>query len=154
MIHAYRLPEALRIPLLTPAHSLHDTAEQRPRQPRPRLSQNDDSHQCQSTLKHHRLPHILRGGKLPQDTLVAVHSLQMKEATSHLCIQQGKCRTMPPFYGLVKRATNRPPGPYDYWFSRHQKTCGGTFVKIRSPEEKKRGTETETQTKKPRLSQK
>ena len=33
---------------------------------------------------------------------------------------------------------NRPPGPTDSWWGKHQKTCGGTFVKIRSPEPKKK----------------
>jgi hypothetical protein len=29
---------------------------------------------------------------------------------------------------------NRPPGPYDYWFARHQRECGGAYTKVREPE--------------------
>jgi hypothetical protein len=29
---------------------------------------------------------------------------------------------------------NRAPGPKDFWFPKHQATCGGTFVKIEGPE--------------------
>lgn len=46
----------------------------------------------------------------------------------------GPCAKKPPFFGIVKRAMNRPPSPRDYWFARHQQTCGGTFHKIREPE--------------------
>merc|ERR1719400_495243 len=38
------------------------------------------------------------------------------------------------FFGLVKRAMNRVPGPNDNWWSRHQSTCGGTYTKIKEPE--------------------
>ena len=36
---------------------------------------------------------------------------------------------------------NRKPGPYDRWWSDHQNTCGGTYVKIKEPENfgKKKG---------------
>eukprot|EP00026_Physarum_polycephalum_P009509 Phypoly_transcript_09634.p1 GENE.Phypoly_transcript_09634~~Phypoly_transcript_09634.p1 ORF type:complete len:409 (+),score=78.04 Phypoly_transcript_09634:128-1354(+) len=37
--------------------------------------------------------------------------------------------------GIVKRAMNRPPGPTDYWWNAHQQNCGGTFTKIKEPEE-------------------
>ncbi|KAL7670588.1 hypothetical protein ACOME3_005524 [Neoechinorhynchus agilis] len=48
----------------------------------------------------------------------------------------GPCQFRRPFYGLVKRAMNRKPGPYDRWFADHQKTCGGRFIKIREPNKK------------------
>lgn len=53
---------------------------------------------------------------------------------------QGPCKNKPPYFGLVKRSMNRPPGPTDSWWGKHQKTCGGTFVKIRSPEPTKKVT--------------
>lgn len=34
---------------------------------------------------------------------------------------------------VLKRAMNRKPGPYDYWFHGHQKRCGGDYIKIREP---------------------
>lgn len=42
----------------------------------------------------------------------------------------------PPYFGLVKRAMNRPPGPSDSWYKQHQETCGGDYVKIAGPPEK------------------
>lgn len=42
----------------------------------------------------------------------------------------------PPYFGLVKRAMNRPPGPNDTWYRQHQETCGGDFIKIVAPPEK------------------
>ncbi|VDK65046.1 unnamed protein product, partial [Anisakis simplex] len=47
---------------------------------------------------------------------------------------EGVCRKRPPFFGFVKRAMNRAPGPSDYWWSRHQASCGGKFVKVKEPE--------------------
>ena len=34
---------------------------------------------------------------------------------------------------IIKRAMNRPPGPSDWWFPKHQQTCGGNYIKIKSP---------------------
>lgn len=46
----------------------------------------------------------------------------------------GACRTRRPFYGFVKRAMNRAPGPNDRWWADHQRTCDGKFIKIKEPE--------------------
>lgn len=32
---------------------------------------------------------------------------------------------------------NRAPGPNDFWFKDHQRTCGGQFIKIKEPSPKK-----------------
>eukprot|EP00047_Mylnosiga_fluctuans_P007658 m.254747 g.254747 ORF g.254747 m.254747 type:complete len:390 (+) comp19118_c0_seq1:43-1212(+) len=45
----------------------------------------------------------------------------------------GPCQHRPPYHGMVKRAQNRPPGPRDPWWARHQAECGGTYVKVREP---------------------
>lgn len=50
----------------------------------------------------------------------------------------GPCSKRPPYYGLVKRSMNRPPGPSDHWYKEHQKNCGGTFHKIKEPEKIKK----------------
>jgi predicted SprT family Zn-dependent metalloprotease len=42
----------------------------------------------------------------------------------------GPCRDMSPFFGWVNRSMNRAPSPKDWWFSRHQTECGGTFIKF------------------------
>ena len=46
----------------------------------------------------------------------------------------GPCTKKPPFYGFVKRAMNRAPGPSDRWWGQHMAACGGTFVKVKEPE--------------------
>ena len=46
----------------------------------------------------------------------------------------GPCHKRPPYYGMVKRAMNRAPSPRDPWWADHQRTCGGTFTKIKEPE--------------------
>jgi hypothetical protein len=45
----------------------------------------------------------------------------------------GPCQRRPPYFGMVKRAMNRAPGPTDFWWEEHQATCGGRYVKVREP---------------------
>ncbi|ELP89990.1 hypothetical protein EIN_403040 [Entamoeba invadens IP1] len=52
----------------------------------------------------------------------------------HVWRCDGTCRDKPPFYGYVKRSMNRAPGPNDFWYKKHQETCGGKFIKISGPE--------------------
>uniref|UniRef100_A0A3B3T4Z4 DNA-dependent metalloprotease SPRTN n=1 Tax=Paramormyrops kingsleyae TaxID=1676925 RepID=A0A3B3T4Z4_9TELE len=46
----------------------------------------------------------------------------------------GPCQKRKPFFGYVKRAMNRPPSALDPWWADHQRSCGGTYVKIKEPE--------------------
>ncbi|XP_052442285.1 DNA-dependent metalloprotease SPRTN [Carassius gibelio] len=46
----------------------------------------------------------------------------------------GPCQNRRPFFGYVKRAMNRPPSARDPWWAEHQRTCGGTYTKIKEPE--------------------
>lgn len=50
----------------------------------------------------------------------------------------GVCQDRSPFFGFVKRTSNRAPGPNDIWWSKHQQDCGGTFMKIKEPEKPKK----------------
>ncbi|XP_058812134.1 uncharacterized protein LOC131676811 [Topomyia yanbarensis] len=50
----------------------------------------------------------------------------------------GVCRNRAPHYGTVKRSANRKPGPSDFWWAEHQRTCGGEFLKIKEPEPKRK----------------
>lgn len=65
----------------------------------------------------------------------------------------GPCQKRPPFFGMVRRASNRAPGKNDFWWANHQSSCGGTFIKIKEPENyksKKKKTEPDnTKSKKP-----
>ncbi|MCJ8749935.1 hypothetical protein PDJAM_G00193280 [Pangasius djambal] len=46
----------------------------------------------------------------------------------------GPCQNRRPFFGYVKRAMNRAPSDKDPWWGDHRRTCGGTFTKIKEPE--------------------
>ncbi len=46
----------------------------------------------------------------------------------------GPCRSRQPYFGYVKRAMNRPPHPRDTWWAEHQRTCGGSYTKVKEPE--------------------
>ncbi|XP_064118445.1 DNA-dependent metalloprotease SPRTN-like [Macrobrachium nipponense] len=45
----------------------------------------------------------------------------------------GPCVKKRPFFGILRRAIGRPPGPTDKWWAQHQLECGGTFHKIGGP---------------------
>ncbi|CAI5452454.1 unnamed protein product [Caenorhabditis angaria] len=69
----------------------------------------------------------------------------------HVWRCEGSCRNRRPFFGYVKRSSNRAPGPNDRWWSQHQANCGGQFIKIKEPEgygqkrgRKKKENETKT----------
>lgn len=59
---------------------------------------------------------------------------EVDEYRRHWWRCNGPCQHKQPYYGYVKRATNRAPSAHDYWWADHQKTCGGTYIKIREPE--------------------
>lgn len=46
----------------------------------------------------------------------------------------GPCQHRKPYFGTVKRATNRAPGPNDFWWAEHMRCCGGEFIKVKEPE--------------------
>jgi predicted SprT family Zn-dependent metalloprotease len=50
----------------------------------------------------------------------------------------GPCKDRKPFFGYVKRTSNRAPSKNDLWWEKHQSTCGGTFIKVKEPEKKAR----------------
>lgn len=55
---------------------------------------------------------------------------------THIWRCNGICQHRTPFYGWVKRTSNRAPGPNDNWWAKHHETCSGTFVKVSQPEPK------------------
>lgn len=62
----------------------------------------------------------------------------------------GSCQHRSPFFGYVKRTSNRAPGPNDFWWSQHHHSCGGTFMKIKEPEKPAKKSSTKTSTKQPK----
>ncbi|NWS58455.1 SPRTN protein, partial [Chunga burmeisteri] len=57
----------------------------------------------------------------------------------------GPCRSRSPHFGYVKRSMNRAPSARDIWWARHQETCGGTFTKVKEPEEYSKKSKEKTQ---------
>jgi hypothetical protein len=53
---------------------------------------------------------------------------------THIWQCDGRCKDLPPHFGLVRRSMNRPPGKHEDWWPTHEKDCGGTFIKIAEPE--------------------
>ena len=53
---------------------------------------------------------------------------------THVWQCDGPCKLQAPFFGMVKRSMNRPPGKSDTWWKGHGEECGGTFVKVVEPE--------------------
>ncbi|XP_019797137.2 DNA-dependent metalloprotease SPRTN isoform X2 [Tursiops truncatus] len=73
----------------------------------------------------------------PRKDLVEVYHTfhdEVDEYRRHWWRCNGPCQHKKPYYGYVKRATNRAPSAHDYWWAEHQKTCGGTYIKIKEPE--------------------
>ena len=61
-------------------------------------------------------------------------SVQVNQYRTHWWRCDGPCVQRPPFFGIVRRAMNRPPAPRDLWWAEHKRKCGGNFVKIKEPE--------------------
>lgn len=53
---------------------------------------------------------------------------------THIWQCDGPCKERPPYFGLVKRSMNRPPGKSDPWWKQHGEECGGSYEKIAEPE--------------------
>jgi len=78
------------------------------------------------------LSHMNRINKEGGYQLTVYHSFhaEVEHFRQHHWRCQGKCGQ------IVKRATNRAPSKHDYWWDSHQKSCGGSWEKIREPEKK------------------
>ncbi|XP_066239223.1 DNA-dependent metalloprotease SPRTN isoform X1 [Saccopteryx leptura] len=81
--------------------------------------------------KHmHRINH-LTGAHI---TIYHTFHDEVDEYRQHWWRCDGSCQFRKPYYGYVKRATNRAPSAHDHWWAEHQNTCGGTYIKIKEPE--------------------
>ncbi|KAG0717808.1 SprT-like domain-containing protein Spartan [Chionoecetes opilio] len=52
----------------------------------------------------------------------------------HVYRCDGPCIKKRPYFGVIRRAVTRPPGPTDKWWARHSQECGGTFRKVEGPD--------------------
>ncbi|OCT78037.1 DNA-dependent metalloprotease SPRTN [Xenopus laevis] len=59
---------------------------------------------------------------------------EVDEYRKHWWLCNGPCQKRKPYFGYVKRAMNRAPSSLDPWWADHQRTCGGSFVKVKEPE--------------------
>lgn len=59
----------------------------------------------------------------------------------------GICKTQKPYFGFVKRTSNRAPGPNDFWWKNHLQSCGGKFIKVQEPEKPKKKSKSQRPTK-------
>ncbi|CAL1284660.1 unnamed protein product [Larinioides sclopetarius] len=82
------------------------------------------------------LKHMYRINKEAGTRISVYHSFhdEVDSYRTHWWKCNGPCQNKRPFYGIVKRAMNRAPGPRDNWWAQHQSTCGGTFTKIKEPD--------------------
>lgn len=82
------------------------------------------------------LKHMHRINKLSGANITVYHSFHDEVDTyrQHWWQCDGPCKNRRPYFGFVKRAMNRAPGPNDKWWDEHKKTCNGVFTKIRGPE--------------------
>nr|XP_030695412.1 sprT-like domain-containing protein Spartan isoform X5 [Globicephala melas] len=80
--------------------------------------------------------HMRRINRLTGANITVYHTFhdEVDEYRRHWWRCNGPCQHKKPYYGYVKRATNRAPSAHDYWWAEHQKTCGGTYIKIKEPE--------------------
>ncbi|XP_053314468.1 DNA-dependent metalloprotease SPRTN isoform X2 [Spea bombifrons] len=80
--------------------------------------------------------HMTRINSLTGSNISVYHNFhdEVDEYRKHWWLCNGPCKTRKPYFGYVKRAMNRAPSSLDPWWSEHQRTCGGTFLKVKEPE--------------------
>lgn len=79
--------------------------------------------------------HMQRINQLANSNITIYHKFhdEVDYHRRHVWQCNGICAQQPPHFGLVKRSMNRKPSCADYWWSQHERCCGGTFVKISEP---------------------
>ncbi|CAK5078646.1 unnamed protein product [Meloidogyne enterolobii] len=84
--------------------------------------------------------HMNRINSLAGTSITIFHSFhaEVTHYKQHWWRCSGPCKERAPYYGWVKRAVNRKPGPYDYWWKQHQMDCD--YVKVKEPEKSQEKT--------------
>ncbi|XP_076619814.1 DNA-dependent metalloprotease SPRTN isoform X2 [Colletes latitarsis] len=80
--------------------------------------------------------HMDRINKSAGTKITIYHSFhdEVKLYKQHWWRCNGPCQKRAPYFGTVRRAMNRAPGPNDFWWKEHQQNCDGQFIKIKEPE--------------------
>lgn len=99
------------------------------------VTHQDDNHESHGDKFHF---HMFRINQMTGTSITVYHTFhnEVRNYQNHVWKCDGPCVNRRPFFGLVKRAMNRKPGPNDNWWKQHQDTCGGTFHKISEPDPK------------------
>lgn len=97
------------------------------------VKKQDDNHESHGEIFH---SHMFRINKEAGCRITVYHNFhdEVHFYQKHVWKCNGPCVNRSPYYGILRRAQNRPPGPTDYWWSKHQRECGGCFIKIAGPE--------------------
>ncbi|XP_006622194.1 sprT-like domain-containing protein Spartan isoform X2 [Apis dorsata] len=80
--------------------------------------------------------HMHRINRVAGTKITIYHNFhdEVKLYQQHWWRCNGPCQKRAPYFGTVRRAMNRAPGPTDFWWKEHQQICGGQFIKIKEPE--------------------
>ncbi|XP_051849570.1 DNA-dependent metalloprotease SPRTN isoform X1 [Antechinus flavipes] len=80
--------------------------------------------------------HMHRINRLTGANVTIYHSFhdEVDVYRQHWWRCNGPCQNRKPYYGYVKRSMNRAPSPKDFWWAEHQRTCGGTYIKVKEPD--------------------
>nr|XP_033331969.1 sprT-like domain-containing protein Spartan [Megalopta genalis] len=80
--------------------------------------------------------HMNRINNIAGTKITIYHSFhdEVKLYQQHWWRCNGPCQKRAPYFGTVRRAMNRPPGPSDFWWKEHKLNCNGQFIKIKEPE--------------------
>lgn len=93
--------------------------------------------------------HMRRINRLTGANVTIYHNFhdEVDSYRQHWWRCNGPCQYRRPYFGYVKRSMNRAPSARDFWWAEHQENCGGTFTKVKEPENfsKKPKEKTETE---------
>ncbi|KAK2531500.1 Sprtn [Columba guinea] len=91
--------------------------------------------------------HMRRINRLTGANVTIYHSFhdEVDLYRQHWWRCNGPCRNRKPYFGYVKRSMNRAPSARDFWWVEHQETCGGTFTKVKEPENFSKKSKEKTQ---------
>ncbi|KFZ52956.1 SprT-like domain-containing protein Spartan, partial [Antrostomus carolinensis] len=91
--------------------------------------------------------HMRRINRLTGANVTIYHSFhdEVDLYRQHWWRCNGPCQYRRPYFGYVKRSMNRAPSARDFWWAEHQETCGGTFTKVKEPENFSKKSKEKTQ---------
>ncbi|XP_048453041.1 DNA-dependent metalloprotease SPRTN, partial [Rhincodon typus] len=97
------------------------------------VTNNDKDHESHGPefCKHMRRINRMSGANV---TIYHNFHDEVDEYRQHWWRCDGPCQNRRPYFGYVKRAMNRAPSARDPWWAEHQQTCGGTYSKVKEPE--------------------